>query len=47
MQNTLQNKTLKLYQKCISMPDSSLASRCCNFKILEKSAVLIPIHSNL
>ena len=30
-------KTLKLYLKCIAKPDSSLASRCCNFKILEEN----------
>ena len=36
VQNTLQNKALKLYQKCIAKPDSSLAARCCNFKMLEK-----------
>lgn len=34
--DTLQNKPLKLYLKCIAKPDSSLASRCCNFKILEE-----------
>ena len=44
VQDTLQNKALKLYQKCIAKPDSSLAARCCNFKMLEKNAVLIPIH---
>ena len=36
VQNTLQNKALKLYQKCIAKPDSSLAARCCNFKMLEE-----------
>lgn len=29
-------KALKLYQKCIAEPDSSLALSCCNFKMLEK-----------
>ena len=36
VQDTLQNKALKLYQKCIAKPDSSLAARCCNFKMLEE-----------
>ena len=36
VQNTLQNKAMKLYQKCIVKPDSSLAARCCNFKMLEE-----------
>ena len=36
IQNTLLNKAAKLYQKCVSKPDSSLASRCCNFKLLEE-----------
>lgn len=36
IQDTLQNKALKLYQKCTSNPDSSLAIRCCNFKMLEE-----------
>lgn len=36
VQETLQNKAAKLYQKCIDKPDSSLASRCCNFKMLEE-----------
>ena len=35
-QDTLQNKAMKLYQKCIAKPDSSLAARCCNFKMLEE-----------
>lgn len=44
VQDTLQNKALKLYQKCLAKPDSSLAARCCNFKVLEENAALIPIH---
>ena len=36
VQDTLQNKALKLYQKCIAKPDSSLSARCCNFKMLEE-----------
>ena len=36
VQDTLQNKAIKLYQKCITKPDSSLAARCCNFKKLEE-----------
>ena len=36
VQDTLQNKALKLYQKRIAKPDSSLAVRCCNFKMLEE-----------
>ena len=29
---------LKLYAKCLRIPDSSLASRCCNFKLLEEKS---------
>ena len=36
IQQTLQNKALKLYQKCMAKPGSSLATRCCNFKMLEE-----------
>lgn len=36
IQDFLQSKALKLYQKCTAKPDSSLASRCCNFKMLEE-----------
>ena len=36
VQETLQNKALKLYRKCIAKPDSSLAARCCNFRMLEE-----------
>ena len=36
VQDTLQNKALKLYQKCIAKPDFSLAATCWNFKMLEE-----------
>lgn len=36
IQETLQNKASKLYQKCVAKPDSSLAARCCDFKMLEE-----------
>ena len=36
-QDTLHNKAMKLYQKCIAKPDSSLAARCCDFKTLEEA----------
>lgn len=39
IQNTLQNKAMKLYQKCIAKPDFSLAARCCNFKMLEEKCL--------
>lgn len=39
VQDTLQIKALKLYQKCTDKPDSSLASRCCNFKMLEGKCI--------
>lgn len=38
MQSTLRNKAEKLYAKCLRIPDSSLASRCCNFKLLEEKS---------
>ena len=38
-QDILQNKALKLYQRCTSNPNSSLASRCCNFKMLEEKCI--------
>lgn len=37
-QSILQRKAEKLYIKCLQMPNSSLASRCCNFKYLEEKA---------
>lgn len=39
-ENTLQTKASKLYQKCISNPNSLLTSRCCNFKLLEEKCSL-------
>lgn len=39
-QNTIRNKAKKLYAKCIDKPESRLASRCCNFKVLEEKAKL-------
>ncbi len=36
VQDILQNKAMKLYQRCIAQPKSSLATRCCNFKVLEE-----------
>ena len=35
----LQSKAQKLYEKCLQMPDSSLAKRCCNFKLLEEKSL--------
>ena len=36
IQFTLQRKAEKLYKKCLRIPNCSLASRCCNFKLLEE-----------
>ena len=36
VQSTLKSKALKLYQKCTANPTSSLAARCCDFKMLEE-----------
>lgn len=44
LQTTLHAKALKLYQKCIAKPDSSLAMRCCNFKLLEEKCMLYCSH---
>ncbi len=38
MQSAIQLKAEKLYAKCLRIPDSSLASRCCNFKLLEEKS---------
>ena len=43
LQETLQNKALKLHHKCVAKPDSSLAKRCCNFKLLEEKSHLFSI----
>lgn len=40
IQSTLQRKAEKLYVKCLHIPNSSLASRCCNFKLLEEKSCL-------
>lgn len=40
IQDTLQGKAQKLYKKCIDKPTSSLAARCCNFKLLEEKCSL-------
>lgn len=34
----LKNKAEKLYRKCKNMPNSVLASRCCNFQLLEEKS---------
>ncbi len=44
-QDILQNKAMKLYKKCISKPDSSLATRCCDFMILEEKCNAYAIFS--
>lgn len=38
VQFILQRKAQKLYEKCLRLPNSSLASRCCDFKLLEKKS---------
>ena len=38
MQSAIQRKAEKLYEKCLRIPESSLASRCCNFKLLEEKS---------
>ena len=40
VEDVLQSKAEKLYQKCKNKPDSSLASRCCNFRLLEEKCKL-------
>ena len=36
LQNIIQTKAKKLYEKCCSNPHTSLAARCCNFRLLEE-----------
>lgn len=36
----LKDKAKKLYAKCVQKPDSKLARRCCNFKLLEEKSLL-------
>lgn len=38
IQDTIQRKEEKLYNKCLRSPDSSFASRCCDFKLLEEKS---------
>lgn len=38
MQSSIQRKAEKLYAKCLRIPGSSLASRCCDFKLLEEKS---------
>ncbi len=39
IQELLQTKALKLYKKCVTSPDSALATRCCDFKLLEEKCM--------
>lgn len=39
-ESVLQRKAEKLYKKCVDKPTSSLAKRCCNFKLLEEKSLL-------
>lgn len=36
VQIIIQGKAAKLYEKCCNNPHSSLAARCCNFRLLEE-----------
>ena len=38
IQSILQRKAEKLYAKCLNIPNSSIASRCCNLKLLEEKS---------
>ena len=38
LETIIQYKAEKLYTKCLRFPDSSLASRCCNFRLLEEKS---------
>ncbi len=40
VQNILMSKAKKLYEKCMTNPNSALAARCCKFKMLEKKSIL-------
>jgi len=44
-QEIIKSKAEKLYAKCLRIPDSSLASRCCNFKLLEEKCSTYSIKS--
>lgn len=39
----IQSKAQRLYNKCILFPDSALAARCCNFKLLEEKCLEYPV----
>ena len=38
MEDVLKEKAEKLYKKCEEKPDSKLAQRCCNYKLLEEKS---------
>lgn len=40
MEGDIKNKAQKLYEKCTSAPNSKLAARCCNFRLLEEKLFL-------
>lgn len=40
VQDILQNKAMKLYKKCVDEPNSILATRCYDFKMLEEKCSL-------
>lgn len=40
LQPILEKKAEKLYNKCMRYPDSTLASRCCEFRLLEEKSSL-------
>lgn len=40
MEETIKNKAQKLHEKCTSAPNSKLAARCCNFRLLEEKLFL-------
>ena len=40
VQNILMCKATKLYEKCVRKPNSVLAARCCDFKMLEEKCRL-------
>ena len=40
LEDSLKRKAEKLYDKCSRFPESALAARCCNFRLLEEKANL-------
>ena len=38
VQDILKSKAAKLYEKCLAKPYSSLAARCCDFRLLEEKS---------